>query len=309
MPHVVLFLSLIHTNAHIHTDSIQNRHTHTHTIDLLLKWWSFRCSRPLQRTFVVRMLISGMPPFAHMHTRVHWVFRTPQSTSEGDDVILSAAAPAEEASKERAREKCKRQGMEKGKKAAGEKSWDIDEERSSGQRIFCDEIVESFDLVILSFIMRSLALSQPEDSCMHIARQCVLILLMLTVELLSRLLSVSVAPKSIWLMSSRRFFCSGQSLSAPYGNNQRHTCILNILESSKMSQRNYHQAFLDWRALHLFTSELVEGCGSPASLSRHATHSLLDASRDTQKHADIKMPSDHKGSKFAETSNILLEAL
>lgn len=45
--------------------------------------------------------------------------------------------------------------------------------------------------------MRSLALSQPEDSCTHTARQCVLILLMLTVELLSRLLSVSVAPNSM----------------------------------------------------------------------------------------------------------------
>lgn len=48
--------------------------THTHTIDLLLKWWSFRCSRPLQRTFVVRMLISGMPPFAHMHTHAYIEF-------------------------------------------------------------------------------------------------------------------------------------------------------------------------------------------------------------------------------------------
>lgn len=41
--------------------------------------------------------------------------------------------------------------------------------------------------------MRSFAPSQPEDSCAHVARQCVLILLMLSVELLSRLLSVSVA--------------------------------------------------------------------------------------------------------------------
>lgn len=41
----------------------------------------------------------------HTHTR-SLSFQTPQSTSEGGDVILSAAAPAEEAGKERAREKC-----------------------------------------------------------------------------------------------------------------------------------------------------------------------------------------------------------
>lgn len=70
---------------------------------------------------MVGMLISGMPPLAHIHTHT-LSFRTPQSTGEVGDVILSAAAPAEEASKERAREKCKRQGMEKGKKAAGEKN-------------------------------------------------------------------------------------------------------------------------------------------------------------------------------------------
>lgn len=41
--------------------------------------------------------------------------------------------------------------------------------------------------------MRSLALFQPEDSCMRITRQCVLMLLMLTVELRSRLLSFYIA--------------------------------------------------------------------------------------------------------------------
>lgn len=37
-------------------------------------------------------------------------------------------------------------------------------------------------------------LPQPKDSCMHIALQCALLLLMLNVKLLSRLLSVSVDP-------------------------------------------------------------------------------------------------------------------
>lgn len=49
-------------------------------------------------------------------------------------------------------------------------------------------------------------LSQPEDSCTHNARQRVLILLMLTVELPSRLLSLSVAPNS--MINALPHFCS-----------------------------------------------------------------------------------------------------
>lgn len=62
----------------------------------------------------------------HAHIRTYTLsFRTLQSTSEGGDVILSAAAPAEEASKggrERETEKRKKQGIEKRKKATGKNS-------------------------------------------------------------------------------------------------------------------------------------------------------------------------------------------
>lgn len=53
------------------------------------------------------LLISGIPPLVHIHTHVqaHIEFRPPQSTIEGGDVILSAAAPAEESSNERASER------------------------------------------------------------------------------------------------------------------------------------------------------------------------------------------------------------
>lgn len=50
-------------------------------------------------------------------------------------------------------------------------------------------------------------LPQPEDSCTHIARQCVPLLLMLTVELLSRFLSVSVDPNSMIYVFAH-VFCS-----------------------------------------------------------------------------------------------------
>lgn len=54
--------------------------------------------------------------------------------------------------------------------------------------------------------MRSLALSQPEDSCVRIRRQCVLILLMLTVELPSRLLSFCIAAQQYMMYLLAPFF-------------------------------------------------------------------------------------------------------
>lgn len=50
-------------------------HTNTIMIDVLWKWWAITCGRPLQRAFVVGMLISVMPPLAHIRTCVHWVFK------------------------------------------------------------------------------------------------------------------------------------------------------------------------------------------------------------------------------------------
>ncbi len=53
------------------------------------------------------MLISDMPALACAHTYGTYTlsFRTLQSTGEGGDVILSAAAPAEEASEGEERER------------------------------------------------------------------------------------------------------------------------------------------------------------------------------------------------------------
>lgn len=69
-----------------------------------------------------------------------------------------------------------------------------------------------------------------------------------------------------------------------------------------MLQRNYHQMLIDWRPLHLFTSELVEGWGSPYHNAPHA-HFLTQA----EIHRNIRVAQwSHK---FDATSNNLLEAL
>lgn len=140
--------------------------------------------------------------------------------------------------------------------------------------------------------MRGFAPSQPEDSCTYIARQCVLILLMLTVELLSKLLSVSVAQNIV--INVLAHLCSAPEPEAcPLSMGiirERHIHLTHTGAQQDVAEQlpqNILTLFLVCTcAQYLFMSELVDGCGSPASLSRHATHSLLDASRYTQKNAD-----------------------
>lgn len=149
--------------------------------------------------------------------------------------------------------------------------------------------------------MRNLVLSQPEDSCMHIARQCVLILLMLMVELLSRLLSVSSASNR--MINGFAHFCSAPKARPLSGNNQRGTHLSKSYWSPAKCNGGitaehfqsavcvlFHQYVLYACAQYMFISELRDGCGSLASLSHRTTHSLLDANRyiDTQAHRNTQ---------------------
>lgn len=91
--------------------------------------------------------------------------------------------------------------------------------------------------------MRSLALSQPEDSCTHIARQCVQILLMLTMELLSRLLSV--APNSM-INVFAHFFCSAPEPEArPLSTGIMRETHIHLKHAGVQSRGKYHRTFLD----------------------------------------------------------------
>lgn len=67
------------------------------------------------------MLISGMPPRAYIHAHT-LSFSNTAVHQRGGDVILSAAAPAEEASEEGERERerdGRGKGIERGRKATG----------------------------------------------------------------------------------------------------------------------------------------------------------------------------------------------
>lgn len=57
-------------------------------------------SPPFQGIFVVKMLFELLPCLlVHRNTHTRLVFQTPQSTIQGGDVILPAAAPGVEAKK------------------------------------------------------------------------------------------------------------------------------------------------------------------------------------------------------------------
>lgn len=130
--------------THIHHTPFRNHGTYAHSRDrpLVKNPPSLTCSRPAKRTPLVGMLLSVMPSLARWtRTLVYRVLEQPQSTGEGGDVIVSAAAAG--------RERGRGVGRDGGR---GKRSY----RKMRGGVLFWDEIVESFDLVIWSFIMRSL---------------------------------------------------------------------------------------------------------------------------------------------------------
>lgn len=106
---------------------------------------------------------------------------------------------------------------------------------------------------------------------MHIAGQCVMIL---PYSYLTGYCVVSFAPNTMinalayFVLSPRAW-----SISALYGNREGLIHLNHIRVQQDVAEDfSSFCFFVSAYALYLFTSKLEDGCGSPASLSHHTTH-------------------------------------